>query len=235
MIKMKNLAIITARSGSKGLPDKNILPLCGKPLMWYSIKAALDSGMYDEVMVSTDSEKYAQIARECGANVPFFRSEETSGDYASTYDCIKEILNDCRAIGEEFDTFTILQPTSPLRTSTDIVNAFKLKSDRNAKYVLGVTEAEHPIGWHFSINEDLTLDKYVIDNKAKNRQSAQKYYRPNGAVYIMNSELMDKYENFLPNPDTVFFVMDGISSIDIDSEVDFVLAEYFFKKRENEK
>lgn len=227
---MKNLAIITARSGSKGLPDKNILPLYGKPLMWYSIKAALDSGMYDEVMVSTDSEKYAEIAKECGASVPFMRSAETASDTASSWDVVREVLREYKKLGKEFDTFTILQPTTPLRTAQDIRDAFALMEREKRDYVLGVIESEHPLGWYFSIGENNNRE-YPIDNRVYQRQAAAKYYRPNGVIYIMKPHVIVDNETVRTTPAS-YFIMDSISSIDIDSEADFVLAEYFLKKRQ---
>lgn len=230
---MKNLAIITARSGSKGLPDKNILPLYGKPLMWYSIKAALDSGMYDEVMVSTDSEKYAEIARECGASVPFMRSAETSSDTAGSWDVVREVLREYKKLGKEFDTFTILQPTTPLRTAQDIRDAFALMEREKRDYVFSVIESEHPLGWYFSIGEN-NKREYPIDNEVYQRQAATKYYRPNGVIYIMKPHVIVDNET-VKNTPASYFIMNNISSIDIDSEVDFVLAEYFLKKRESEK
>ena len=104
---MKNIAIIPARSGSKGVKDKNIRDLCGKPLIAYTIEAAIKSGEFDEIMVSTDSEKYAQIAEQYGANIPFLRSEETSSDTASSWDMVEEVLNGYRDRGQEFDTFCL--------------------------------------------------------------------------------------------------------------------------------
>jgi len=230
---MKNLAIITARSGSKGLPDKNILPLFGKPLMWYSINAALESGMYDEVMVSTDSEKYAEIAKECGASIPFMRSAETSSDTAGSWDVVREVLREYKKLGKEFDTFTILQPTTPLRTAQDIRDAFALMEREKRDYVLGVIESEHPLGWYFSIDENNNR-VYPIDNKVYQRQAATKYYRPNGVIYIMKPHVVIDNETVRNTPAS-YFIMDNISSIDIDSEADFVLAEYFLNKREIEK
>ena len=104
---MKNIAIITARSGSKGLPDKNIRPLNGIPLLAYNIKAALESGMFDTVMVSTDSEKYAEIARSYGAEVPFLRSAETSSDTASSMSAVREVIARYKEMGKEFDRLLI--------------------------------------------------------------------------------------------------------------------------------
>ena len=117
---MKNIAIIPARSGSKGVRDKNIRNLCGKPLMAYTIEAALESGEFDEVMVSTDSEHYAEIARKYGASVPFLRSAKTASDSASSWDMVDEVLNCYAMLGKSFDTFCLLQPTSPLRDKKDI-------------------------------------------------------------------------------------------------------------------
>ena len=141
---MKNLAIIPARSGSKGLPDKNIKPLLGKPLMAYSIEAAIASGVFDEVMVSTDSEKYAEIAKSWGANVPFLRSKVTASDTASSWDMADEVLNNYRdKFGLTFDTFCLLQPTSPLRTAENIRAAYYLYSQKAKFAVVSVCETEH--------------------------------------------------------------------------------------------
>ena len=109
-----NIAIIPARSGSKGLKDKNIKNLLGKPVMAYSIEAALKSGQFSTVMVSTDSEQYAKIALEYGAEVPFFRSKTTSSDTASSWDAVLEVLSEYEKLGQRFSTFCLLQPTSPM-------------------------------------------------------------------------------------------------------------------------
>lgn len=144
---MRNIAIIPARSGSKGLPDKNIKDLCGKPLMAYSIKAAIDSDIFDKVMVSTDSEEYAIIARKYGAEVPFFRSIATSSDEAATWDAVLEVLDGYERLGEEYDSFCLLQPTSPIRTSKDIKAAYKIYGRYQASAVVSMVELEHPLSW----------------------------------------------------------------------------------------
>ena len=123
---MCSIAIIPARSGSKGLPGKNIKPLNGKPLLAYSIEAALASGRFDTVHVSTDSERYADIARQYGADEPFLRSAEASSDTASSEDAIREVLRRYEEMGQRFDAFMLLQPTSPLRTADDIRAALSL-------------------------------------------------------------------------------------------------------------
>ena len=123
---MKHLAVITARSGSKGLKDKNIKLLEGKPLLVYSIEAAEQSGKFDCIHVSTDSEKYAQIAREHGADVPFLRDAALATDTAGTWDVLRAVVQQYAAIGQQFDTITLLQPTSPLRDAADIKMAFEI-------------------------------------------------------------------------------------------------------------
>ena len=137
---MRSIAIIPARSGSKGLPDKNIKPLNGKPLLAYSIEAALASGMFDTVHVSTDSERYAGIARQYGADEPFLRSAETSSDTASSEDAIREVLRRYEEMGQRFDAFMLLQPTSPLRTADDIRAAFGVMEEKQAEMEDAISE-----------------------------------------------------------------------------------------------
>ena len=139
---MKNIAIIPARSGSKGLKDKNIRLLNGKPLLAYTIEAALKSKCYDTVMVSTDSKKYAKIAMEYGAEVPFLRGDENSKDNASPWEVVKEVLLKYKELGKEFDTFTLLQPTSPLRNAKDIKNAYAELKEKNANAVVSMCELD---------------------------------------------------------------------------------------------
>ena len=110
---MSKVAIITARGGSKRIPRKNIKDFCGKPIIAYSIEAALESGLFDEVMVSTDDEEIANVARAYGANVPFMRSEATSGDYATSGDVLTEVLSEYRIRGCEFDALACIYPTAP--------------------------------------------------------------------------------------------------------------------------
>ena len=114
------LAIIPARSGSKGVKDKNIRPLHGKPLMQYSIEAARESGIMDRIFVSTDSPRYADIARAAGAEVPFLRPADIAGDRAVATDYLVHAIETYRTLGETFDYFALLQPTSPLRTGQDL-------------------------------------------------------------------------------------------------------------------
>ena len=120
---MSCIAIITARGGSKRIPRKNIRPFCGKPILAYSIEAALQSGLFEEVMVSTDDEEIAAIARQYGAAVPFLRSEATSNDFATTADVLTEVLDRYEALGPRFDTLACLYPTAPFVTAEKLRNA----------------------------------------------------------------------------------------------------------------
>ena len=221
---MRNLAIIPARSGSKGLPDKNIKLLLDKPLMAYSIEGALESGCFDEVMVSTDSERYAEIARSWNANVPFLRSEATSTDSASSWDMVEEVLNGYKALGQEFDTFCLLQPTSPLRTAEDIRGAYHLYETLASFAVVSVCETEHSPLWSGQLPKNHEFIDFIRPDVAKRRQDAGTFYRLNGAIYIVKiSEF--KADKFLYTKGSFAFIMDQKHSVDIDTELDFSLAE----------
>ena len=158
---LKHIAVIPARSGSKGLKDKNIKPLNGKPLMAYSIEAALESGLFDCVHVSTDNPEYAGTARRYGAEVPFLRSPELSSDTATTWDAMRYVLEEYRKLGKEFDTLAVLQPTSPLRTSQDIRAAYRILEEKQADSVVGVCEVEHSPLWSNTLPEDGCLKGFI--------------------------------------------------------------------------
>lgn len=223
---MKNIAIIPARSGSKGVKDKNIRKLCGKPLLAYTIEAAIKSGEFDEVMVSTDSEKYAKIARQFGAQVPFLRSLTTASDTASSWDMVEEVLNCYRKIGKEYDTFCLLQPTSPLRTFEDICAAYDLYREKAFFAVVSVCEAEHSPLWCGQLPKNGEFIGFINEEKTKQRQATGKFYRLNGAIYIVNTKKFKKCQS-LYQKGSFAYIMDQKKSIDIDTELDFKLAEFF--------
>ncbi len=222
---MKNIAIIPARSGSKGLPDKNIKELNGRPLIAYSIEAALNSGCFDTVMVSTDSEKYADISRSYGAEVPFLRSEKTSSDSASSWDTVLEVLDRYESLGKTFDTFCLLQPTSPMRTANDIKSAYEIFEKKNAFAVLSMTELEHPFSWCGLLGEENSLNGFMQKTSNKQRQAQDIYYRPNGAIYIVSIPEFKK-DQFLYREDSYAYIMPKERSVDIDTESDFRYAQF---------
>lgn len=221
---MGNIAIIPARSGSKGLKDKNIKELCGKPLMAYTIEAALDSGCFDEVMVSTDSEHYAEIAKEFGASVPFLRSERTASDTASSWDMVEEVIGRYKKFGKEFDSFCLLQPTSPLRTAENIRQAYNLYNEKASFAVVSVCEAEHSPLWCGKLPENHEFIGFMNPEAQKRRQDTGKYYRLNGAIYIVNIEKF-KSDHFIYHDGSFAYIMPQNGSVDIDTEIDFKLAE----------
>lgn len=226
---MNNLAIIPARSGSKGVKDKNIRPLNGIPLMGYSIKAALDSKMFTHVMVSTDSERYAEVAKQCGAEVPFLRSERTSSDMASSWDAVKEVIRNYRGMGLVFDTLTLLQPTSPLRGADDIKGAFGVFETKNANAVVSVCEVEHSPLWSNVLDTDGSMIHFADKKRVNaNRQMLPTYYRLNGAIYLMKVPLLQSIES-LYESNCYAYIMSRQKSVDIDSLDDFEYAEYLFK------
>lgn len=222
---MKNIAVIPARSGSKGLPDKNIKMLKGKPLLAYSIEAARKSGKYDTVHVSTDSVKYADIAKEYGADIPFLRSDELASDTASTWDTIKYVLTEYEKRNRIFDTVTVLQPTSPLRTEEDIISAFDFFEAKNANMVSSVCEMEHSPLWSNVLPEDLSMKEFEDEKVADlPRQSLPVYYRENGAIYLLKvSHLM--YSKSIYKDGCYAYVMKKTHSVDIDDKLDFLIAE----------
>lgn len=226
---MRNIAIIPARSGSKGLPDKNIKALCGKPMLAYSVEAAIESGCFDEIHVSTDSQRYADIARQWGASVPFLRSEEASSDTASSYQMIVEVLERYAQQGKEFDTFTLLQPTSPLRTSKDIRNAYALYEEKRAKSVVAICKMEHSPLWSNVLPDDLSLDSFIRPEAVNHgRQRFREYYRINGAIYISDAKNYVRMETFY-GADSYAYVMPKERSVDIDDRMDFLIAETLIK------
>lgn len=228
---MGNLAIIPARSGSKGLKDKNIKLLSGKPLLAYTIEAARESGLFDEIMVSTDSQEYADIAKQWGANVPFLRSNELSNDTASSWDAVKEVLERYKNLGTEFDTVALLQPTSPLRTSNDIIEGYNVMKVKEANFVVGVCEMDHSPLWANTLPEDLSMENFIRPEVVKvPRQNIPTYYRINGALYIVKVDYLMKTPDIYADR-SFALVMRKENSIDIDDQLDFTIAEVLISER----
>lgn len=229
---MKKLAVIPARSGSKGLPDKNILPLAGKPMMAYTIEAALQSEVFDYVMVSTDSRRYAMIAEQYGAQVPFLRSAENASDTASSWSAVLEVLERLEKEGLFFDIVSLLQPTSPLRTSQDIRGAWRLFEERKANTVVSICELSHPVEWTFPLAEDGAMDAFSQSPyRNMRRQECGRRYMENGAVYITKKEVLTQDTIDIYANRCYGFIMDKVKSYDIDDETDMLLAEAVMQRR----
>ncbi len=219
---MKKLAVITARGGSKRIPGKNIKEFLGHPIMEYSIKAALDSGEFDEVMVSTDDENIARIAQAAGAKVPFFRSENTSGDFAGTADVLLEVLSEYEKRGEKFDVICCLYPTAPFVTADKLKNAMKSLLSSDADTLLPVVRFSYP-PQRALVNKDGYLEFKYPENINKRSQDLESHYHDAGQFYIM------KVDKFLINKEIMKgrilpFELDETEVQDIDNMSDWEIA-----------
>lgn len=219
------LAIIPARGGSKRLPDKNLRLLNGKPLIAYTIEAALNVKDIEKILVSTDDDRIAKIALDYGIEVPELRPLELSTDEADSLDVIQygwELMEKIES--KYFAQCILLQPTSPLRTSAHIEAAWGMYQSKSAKCVISFTKEHHPLYWNKYLDEEGKIQSIEID------QQKISYY-PNGAVYIMDkSILMDRN---LYNQETYAYIMDRKSSVDIDTAEDFEYCEYIIKNSAN--
>lgn len=225
-----NLAIIPARSGSKGVIDKNIKDLNGKPLMGYSIEAAINSDCFDEVMVSTDSKEYAEIAVACGAKVPFLRSLENSSEHAASWDVVREVLGRYQEQGIQFDMVTLLQPTSPLRMADDIIGAYELYKEKRASSVVSVCEMEISPLLCNRLQADNSMEGFISQEiKGRRRQDFPRYYRLNGSIYMCRVDYSSDARFELYGKGSYAYIMSQEKSVDIDTEYDFFLASQILR------
>lgn len=224
---MKRIAIIPARSGSKGLKDKNIIDLCGKPLIAYSIEAALETSLFDHVIVSTDSEHYAEIAQHYGAEV-MMRGEALSNDKATTFMVLEDILKN--RLLESIDYFVLLQPTSPLRTSkhiTEAIEKFESKIE-HFDFLVSMKEAEHAKVLVNPIDDDESL-KYFDTDFSNYRRQGYKDYSPNGAIFIAKPDSYLEQKHFF-GAKALSYIMSAEDSVDIDGALDLVVAKAIIAK-----
>lgn len=225
----KFLAIIPARGGSKGLKDKNIRILNGKPLIYYTIEAAKRSKIFDVIMVTTDSKEIAEISKKYGASIPFLRPDELSTDTASSIDVILHTLNYYISQNINFDYFCLLQPTSPLRKSEDIISSVELLFKKDAESIVSLCEVEHSPLFANTLPEDLSLSKFIRKEvKNMRRQDLPKYYRINGAIYISKVQSFLKTKDFYGER-SFAYIMPSERSVDIDTEFDLKIAEEILK------
>ena len=224
---MKKIAIIPARAGSKGLKDKNIMELCGKPMMNYSIEAALKAACFEQVILSTDSVQYGEIGKKCGADI-MYRDERLASDTATTYMVLADIF--CK-INCDFDYFMLLQPTSPLRTVWNIREAIDLFERNIVKFdfLVSMKVAEHN---HLLVNpveSDMSL-KYFDADFANYRRQEMVDYSPNGAIFIGKVEPYLKQKHFF-GARAMGYIMDDVESIDVDNALDYRLASLCMEER----
>lgn len=222
-----SIAIITARGGSKRIPRKNIKEFCGKPIINYSIEAALQSGLFEEVMVSTDDEAIAAIARSAGAQVPFMRSGENANDYASTDDVLLEVLKRYKELGREFETFCCLYPTAPFVTAQKLKKAMALLE--TADSVMPVTAFSYPPQRCVILNEQGEL-RMKWPKYAKTRsQDLEPYYHDCGQFYCCRTKpFLENKTTDLPHMAPM--IISGLEVQDIDSQDDWDIAELKYRK-----
>ena len=225
------LAIIPARSGSKGLPGKNLKELNGKPLISYAIDQAKKSKLIDKIVVSTDDVDIANVAVNCGVECPFLRPAHLATDDSLVNDTfiytLDKLKND---FNYDVSEFIVLQPTTPLRKVGDIDSAIELFKQKDADSVVSYVLESHPIYWHKFLDENMCFDD-IFEQKLANRQEYPKSYYPNGAIYIFKKKLI--LENKWYSDKSFAYLMPRSRSVDIDTLDDFSYAEYLLGKNKN--
>lgn len=224
-----NIAIIPARAGSKRLENKNIKKLNGKPLIVWTIEAALQCKLFDKILVSTDSQVIANIALDAGAEVPMLRPAELSTDISTTNEVLEHMVNWLEFNHHKVTRVTLLQPTSPLRDADDIINAMELFDKKKALAVISVCELDYPIQFCNTLSEDNSMKDFILDSNSKRSQDYSQFYRLNGAIYIVDRKHIGALSKMY-DEHSYAYIMDRKKSVDIDTEDDFLLAQYFIEK-----
>ena len=230
---MRKIAMITARGGSKRIPRKNIKEVCGKPILAYSIEAALSSGCFDTVMVSTDDGQIAKVAKQYGAQVPFFRSEETSNDYATTADVILEVLSEYQKRAESYDLVCCIYPTAPFLTGERLRQAMALLEDGEADSVLPVVRFSFPPQRSVVIKDGFLQPKWP-ECMPMRSQDLEPFYHDAGQFYCLRTESFLKQKKLIMDK-TVPLELSELEVQDIDTLQDFRLAEVKFRMRNGEE
>lgn len=224
---MHNIAVITARGGSKRIPKKNIKEFCGKPIMAYSIEAALKSGIFETVMVSTDDEEIARVAREYGAEVPFLRSAETSDDYATTKDVLAEVLNEYEKIGRIFDIVTCIYPTAPFVTAEKLDEGLRIFIESEADTLFPVIAFSYPPQRAMHLDGDF-LKMVYPENVNVRSQDLDKHYHDAGQFYIIKASKIKQNKELIEGK-VIPYIVSELEAQDIDNIVDWQLAEIKYK------
>ena len=225
------LALIPARGGSKGIKDKNIYEIDDQPLIAYTIKAAKGCEYVDDIVVSTDSERIGAVAREYGADVPFYRPAELASDTATTLDAILHAVSTLSDMGRDYDVLLLLQATSPLRDAGDIAGALETFMANGERSVAAVNPVEdHPILIR-TIEEEpkLSMKRLLNMGSTVRRQDMPDYYFVNGSIYINAIKDLGKDTSF--NDNEVPYVMSPDHSVDIDEYKDIEMVKYYLSQK----
>ena len=223
------LAIIPARGGSKGLRGKNILEVCEKPLIAWTIEEAKKAKYIDRLIVSSEDEKIISVAKAWGCEVPFVRPAELAEDETPG---IEPVLHAIEALPEKYDYVVLLQPTSPLRKVEDIDGGIEFCVAENAPACVSVTEPDKSPYWMYTIDNEGRLQPLMAKDKVITtfRQALPKVYALNGALYVGEVEWLLKNRSFLTG-ETIAFVMPKMRALDIDTEYDTMLLEFLIRKK----
>ena len=222
--QLSNLCIIPARGGSKRIPNKNIKDFLGKPIIAYSIEVALSSGLFKEVMVSTDDTEIAEIAKRYGAQVPFLRSSSNADDFATTLDVVKEVLRTYQSLGKSFVNICILYPTAPFVTANRLLEGFNQLESHNA--AISVTEFSFPVWRAFKVERGQLKYQWPKHEKSRS-QDLEKLYHDAGQWYWIKMEFIG--ESLVPSK-TAAVILNPLEVQDIDTQEDWGLAELKFEK-----
>lgn len=232
-MKKRSVAIITARGGSKRIPRKNIKEFLGKPIIAYSIKAAIDSGIFDEVMVSTDDEEIAGIAKQAGAKVPFMRSVDAANDYATTTDVIGEVLKQYKEIGLEFEYACCIYPTAPFVTKELLLQAQKLVEKEGADSCFPVIQFSFPPQRGMIIENGIAKYKYP-EYQFTRSQDLEGMYHDSGQFYYFDVKKFEETGKMLGDAIKPI-VISEMEAQDIDNEDDWKIAELKYKMLQESK
>lgn len=226
---MRNLAIIPVRMGSRRLPEKNIRPFFGKPIFVYSLEQARKADLFDEILVSTESRKVRELCAEHGLDLPFMRPDELATDTTQLVDVIRHVLDAYKDRGQTFDNFCLLWATAPLRTATDIRKAYQLL-DPETEAVVGVTEYDLPVFCALEENQAGYLVPVFEEYQKLPARDQPEVSVDNGSLCWVRVSAFDKHGTWLP-PRLKGYRMPRDVSVDIDTEEDWQLAEYYYRRR----
>lgn len=226
---MSNIAIIPARGGSKRIPRKNIQPFCGKPVIAYSIEAAIGSKLFSEIMVSTEDEEIAEISIKYGANVPFFRSVKNADDFTGPGDVIYEVLNEYKKMDCVFDNVCCIYATAPLINQMRLIEGYNLLTNSNFDLVFPVAKFNYPIWRSLKVNEDFQVEVNFPEHEAKRSQDLPDAFHDAGQFYWLHAANMQT----LKNKNVLGFkrgaiILDDVEVQDIDTLDDWKIAEIKF-------
>lgn len=232
---MKVLALIPARGGSKGIPNKNIKDLKGKPLIAYTVDAARESGLFDDIIVSTDDEKIAEVAKACGASVPFMRPDDLATDQSPTLPVVQHVIATLAQQGKEYDAVCLLQATSPFRTSQDIIRSIETFQAEQTDSLISVREVPHAYNphWVFEPEGDSNTLRIATGEKEiiPRRQELPKAYIRDGMIYLTKTGVIME-QNSLYGTSIAYYISEAKEHVNLDTLEDWQEAESILENRE---